>query len=232
MEPVLRILENDAGPPEGDLAREERLLREAAADPVLFFYSWRDPVLVLGHGQRDGGLDLGSARDRGITVARRSTGGTGVYHHDDLAVSLILPAEHPWAKGIRPLYDRMTGALAGALGDLGVATTRPAVRQAAAHPRPPLCFADHAVETLLVDGRKCVGCSQARRRSGVLVHAFLLFNDETETTARLFRMAEAEVAALVAPLPLTRESRPLLKAAVKRRLAAAFNLEPVARPLE
>lgn len=225
-------MENTAGPPAADLAREELLLHNAVADPVLFFYSWPEPVLVLGHGQGDEGLDLEFARSRNIAVVRRATGGTGVYHHGDLAVSLALPATHPWAGGIRPLYDRMTEALAQALGELGVVTARPEAPPVPGSRRPPLCFADHTVETLLVEGCKCVGCSQARRQSGVLVHAFLLFNDELSVTARLFRMEPAAVSALMAPLPLPPESRPLLRSAVVRRFAEALSLEPVHIPLE
>lgn len=225
-------MENTAGPPAADLAREELLLRDAVANPVLFFYSWLEPVLVLGHGQGDEGLDLEFVRSRNIAVVRRATGGTGVYHHGDLAVSLALPATHPWAGGIRPLYDRMTEVLAGALGELGVATTRPQVGPVPNHHRPSLCFADHTVETLLVEGCKCVGCSQARRQSGVLVHAFLLFNDELSVTARLFRMEPAAVSALMAPLPLPPESRPLLKSAITRRLSGALGLETLSVPLD
>jgi lipoate-protein ligase A len=232
MKPVLRVMENAAGPAGADLAREERLLGEAAAGPLLFLYSWPQAVLVLGHGQRDDGPDLSVARELGIAVERRATGGTGVYHHDDLAAALALPAGHPWAAGIQPLYDRFTAVVAAALGDLGVAITRPPARAAATRPRPALCFADHAAETLLVDGRKAVGCSQARRREAVLVHAFLLFNRETAATARLFRMAEAEVAALIAPLPLTRESRPLLRRALAERFAGALGLEALPVPLD
>jgi len=228
-------MENAAGPPAADLAREERLLGTAGspgADPVLYFYSWADPVLVLGHGQGDEGLDLEFARSRAIGVARRVTGGTGVYHHDDLAVSLVLPATHPWAGGIRPLYDRMTEVLAQALKEMGIGTTRPEARLVHKTRRPSLCFADHSVETLLVDGCKSVGCSQARRRAAVLVHAFLLFNDDLSITARLFRMEPAAVASLIAPLPITRESQPLLRTAIARRFSEALGLGTVAVPLQ
>ena len=225
-------MENAAGPPGADLAREERLLQEAAEAPILYFYSWPQPVLVLGHGQGDEGLDLDFARGRNIAVVRRITGGTGIYHHDDLAVSLVLPTAHPWAGGIRPLYDRMTEVLADALLEMGVQTARPEAGPVPGSRRPSLCFADHAAETLLVEGCKCVGCSQARRRTAVLVHAFLLFNDDLSVTARLFTMDPAAVAAVIAPLPLARESRPLLKSVIERRFSAALGLEAVPAPLD
>ena len=224
-------MDNTARRPEADLAREERLLLTPTADPVLYFYSWPDPVLVLGHGQGDEGLDLEFARSRNIAVVRRVTGGTGVFQHDDQSVSLILPATHPWAGGIRPLYDRMTEAIAAALLDLGIKTDRPAPTPSRPTRRPSLCFADHAVETLLVAGGKCVGCSQARRRTAVLVHAFLLLNDDLSITARLFKMDPAAVATLIAPLPLTRQSRPLLRSAIARRFAKALDLEAASVPL-
>ena len=40
--------------------------------------------------------------------------------------------------------------------------------------RSPICFEDQTSDTLLVDGKKVVGCAQTRRRQSVLIHAAVL----------------------------------------------------------
>lgn len=185
------------GAPEEDLAREEALLERAAhGETVLAWWSWRDPVVVLGYAQPEDDVDLPLCRSERIRVLRRITGGTGVVHHGDLALSLALPAGHPWARSVRVLYDRFLEALAAALGTLGVAVERPAP----APPRrllerSPVCFLDRLADTLTVAGRKAVGCAQARRRAAVLVHGLVLLGLDPGLYARVFRVEREAVAA-------------------------------------
>ena len=58
------------------------------------------------------------------------------------------------------------------------------------------------LDTLLVDGRKAVGCAQTRRRGAVLIHAAILLGTDADLIARVFRTAVDEVdAGLTAAIP-------------------------------
>lgn len=120
-------------------------------------------------------------------------------HDRDLAVSLALPAGHPWARGITGLYGRFLDVLVPVLAELGAEVRRGGRRRRAGRKRSPICFEDHLAETLLVDGRKAVGCAQARRSRAVLVHAAILLHPDVRLLSRLFSAEEGRIGRAVGP---------------------------------
>jgi lipoate-protein ligase A len=177
----------DGQDPREDLAFEEAVLEKAAeGQPVLFTYRWSGPALVLGYSQRPSTVNVEACRELGVPVYRRCTGGTGVLHGDSLSLSLALPAFHPWAAGIEPLYDGFVAAGAEALAGMGCRVERGRGRAKPYHERSPICFEDQLFESLLVKGRKVLGCAQARRKKSVLVHGALVFRSDPSLLARLF----------------------------------------------
>jgi lipoate-protein ligase A len=188
------------GPSVSDLAREAWLLEQAAAgQPSLFVTSWEGPVVALGYGQDSSALDLDFCRARSIPVLRRLTGGTGVVHQGDLGVGLALPQGHPWAGGIVSLYGRFLDALEPALQSLGSQVERLDDPSHAGRVRSPICFLDQLSDTLVVDGKKAVGCAQTRRKGAVLIHAAVLLGLDADLYEAIFRVPAAEVRAGLAP---------------------------------
>ncbi len=188
------------GPPVEDLAREAWLLERAAEGEVsLFLTSWRGPVVVLGYAQKTKEVDLEWCRSEGIPVLRRLTGGTGVVHRGDLGVGLALPISHPWAGEIVGLYERFLSVLQPALRSVGSNVERIEDAPRASRVRSPICFLDQLADTLVVDGRKAVGCAQTRRRGAVVVHAAVLLGLDPGLYSRAFGIPAAEVEAGLAP---------------------------------
>ncbi len=188
---MYRDLEGD---PVNDLALEGDLLERAGSGQAsLFLYSWAGPVVVVGYGQDAQSLNLGWCRSLGIPVLRRVTGGTGVIHARDLALSLFFPEDNPWAEGIVSLYDRFLDVLAPALVRAGGEVERKRQPARGARVRSPICFEDQLADTLVAGDRKVVGCAQARRRGGVLIHALVSLNLDATTYARVFGVTEKRV---------------------------------------
>lgn len=210
------------GDPEADLARDEALLERASAEgtPHLHAYAWDRSVLVLGRSQKPEEIDLDVARAESVQVLKRVSGGTGVLHQGDLALTLALPASHPWAGSIRGLYDHFLDGIQQALSELGVATER-GTKAAAGRERSPICFEDHALESLLIGGRKVLGCAQRRRLHGVLVHGTLLFALDAKLQARLYRVPVQRITAAMTPTGLRMDQRP----DVVERVAVALEQE-------
>ena len=175
------------GPPSHDLAFESEMLDRAADGRCsALVTSWPGPAVVLGYAQPPDDVDLDWCRDRGIPVLRRLTGGTGVLHRGDLGVALSLPGDHPWAEGIVGLYDRFLDVVEPALVELGSSVERIDDPRSGSRVRSPICFEDQLADTLVVDGRKAVGCSQTRRKGGVLIHAVILLGLDADLYARIF----------------------------------------------
>lgn len=218
------------GPPSDDLAFEAEMLRRAADGRCsVLATSWPGPVVVLGYGQPPSDVDLGWCRAHGVPVLRRLSGGTGVIHRGDLGVGLALPADHPWARGIVGLYDRFLSALEPALRDVGGRVERPAEPERASRVRSPICFEDQLADTLLVGRRKAVGCSQTRRKGGVLVHAAVLLGLDAGLYASVFGVDEERIErSLAAAVPGVPWS--VVADAVVRRLGEGLGLEIAERP--
>ena len=220
------------GPPVEDLAREAWLLERAAEGEVsLLLTSWEGPVVVLGYGQRPQEADLEWCRSQGLPVLRRLTGGTGVVHRGDLGVGLVLPKEHPWAEGIIGLYGRFLDVLEPALAAVGAEVSRLAEPRRGSRVRSPICFLDQLSDTLVVDGRKAVGCAQTRRRGAVLIHAAVLLGLDAGLYARIFDLPEEEVCAGLAPAAPGADPHAVGEA-IATELAKTLGLEAVRKSLE
>lgn len=221
-----------SGSAERDLAFEGWMLERAAAGrPCLLLASWEGPVTVLGYAQDPSEVDLEWCRSHGIPVLRRLSGGSGVIHRRDLSVALALPVSHVWARGVLGLYDRFLEVLVVALREAGAAVERKTDAPRATRARSPICFMEQLTDTLLVEGRKAVGCAQTRRRGAALVHAAVLLDLDPELYARVFRSDAELVRGALAPAVRSGDRR-ALGGLVARLLAEALGLAaaPVAMP--
>jgi lipoate-protein ligase A len=173
--------------------------RAAEGRISVFLTSWEGPVVVLGYAQKAEEADLAFCSSEGIPVLRRLTGGTGVMHRGDLGVGLSLPAQHPWAKDIVGLYGRFLDVLGPALRSLGSEVSRLANPARASRVRSPICFLDQLSDTLVVDGKKVVGCAQTRRGGAVLIHAAILLGLDVDLYARVFGVDAGYIRSGLAP---------------------------------
>jgi lipoate-protein ligase A len=226
---ILRVLRAFDGDPAADLAQEEALVRRAAIDgPALLLYGWNRPVLVLGYGQDPATVDRAACGALGVPVLRRITGGTGVLHGEDLAASLILPPEHPWAPSIPGLYLRFLTAIDQALSGLGISLQRPPPPPGPRGARSPICFEDDRGETLWTAGRKSVGCAQARRRDGVLIHGMILRGVDATLQAAVYGTDPSRILDALGAVATPPPPRAVMADAVTDAIASALGLAPVA----
>src|SRR5688500_4012873 len=96
-----RVLPLHVAPAEEQLALTETLWRDVAAGqapPTLRWYSYPTPPLILGIGQPETQLNAGAAREDGIPIVKRSSGGAAVFAGPHLtALDVALPATSPLA---------------------------------------------------------------------------------------------------------------------------------------
>lgn len=154
--------------------------------PVLRFYRWEPACLSFGRHQLAAGLyDPDLARERGIDIVRRPTGGLAVLHHRELTYSVIAPARP--LGGPRAAYVRINEALVAALRSIGV----PASIGAGADTHVPSpdslhpCFQRPAPGEVVAAGRKLVGSAQRVERHTLLQHGSILLSGDQGDVERL-----------------------------------------------
>ena len=59
--------------------------------PTLRLYAWHPPAMTLGRGQSFTDADLAALQADGVMLLRRATGGTAVFHADELTYSVAAP---------------------------------------------------------------------------------------------------------------------------------------------
>lgn len=169
-----------------NMALDEALLQRArdTGEGVVRVYSWSTPTLSLGRNQRAvGAYPAQRARELGVDVVRRPTGGRALLHRREITYSVTAPA--PEHESLTQSYRAINEVLLAALRGLGV-DAKVAIR----HDRLPPpgsapCFELPANGELMLDGRKLVGSAQYRERGAFLQHGSILVHDDQPMVAQL-----------------------------------------------
>lgn len=170
------------------------------------------PAVVLGSTQDAAILDADAVRSAGFEVARRRSGGGLVLvgPRECTWVDVSLPAGDPlWHDDVGRSFGFVGRAWQQALDRRGVAST--------VH-EPPLdrtpwsalvCMAGRGPGEVSVDGRKVIGMSQRRERTGARFQCALLRRWQPEVVASLLATPDpaprSQLAAAAAPLDVDHE---------------------------
>jgi lipoate-protein ligase A len=145
--------------------------------PVLRLYGWKPPAVSVGYFQdlREE-VDLEACRNRGIDVVRRITGGGAVFHQAELTYSLIMPLDHPLARGsIGDSYALLCAGIIAGLSQWALEGV----------------FAP--INDVLVGGKKISGSAQTRREGVLLQHGTVLLDIDGELMFSLLRVPPEKV---------------------------------------
>lgn len=171
------------------MALDEALAESVSrgAPPFLRFYTWDPATLSLGRFQNpDSGL---SRNSREVPRVRRTTGGGGIWHADELTYSLGCTQDDLGIKGVKPSFERLCGFLLDAWMTLGwdaVYAKDSPVRPGDLGTYAPACFAGTEEYDILVGGRKLGGNAQKRDRDSIFQHGSLPFVLDHPQLASLF----------------------------------------------
>lgn len=168
-----RVDHRDTTDPAINLALEEYCVRNVARDgPLLLLYG-NDPCVVIGKNQNPlQEVDVVAARERGIPVVRRISGGGTVYHDPG---NLNFSFHRPYRSGSPLRFRDFADPVAEALRSIGVPAT-----------------IDERND-IRVGGLKVSGNAQFTTVTGALGHGTLLFDADLDALRRLLRPRELEI---------------------------------------
>ena len=169
-----------------NMALDEGLLARArrTGESVFRVYTWSEPTLSLGRHQRATGVyDPARARDLGVGIVRRITGGRALLHHREVTYSVTAPAFD--GGSMRASYAAINELLLHALQALGVPATLAGPQGRTPPPASAPCFERPAAGEILLGGRKLVGSAQVREDGALLQHGSILVHDDQALIAQL-----------------------------------------------
>lgn len=224
---VLAMREDPREPGSLAMARDESLSRlqrqEGGPLWLLRGHGWSRPTLTLGRGQNPSEGLLDEAREAGVDLVRRPTGGGWLLHlPGDLSVTAALAG--PLGTGaLRGAAGALARGFAHALRSLGIdAEVVPS--RAGGQGREEICFQRADREEVVSGGIKVAGVALARVSRGALVQSALPLAEaegrELEEFARRWDPARFLAARALAGLGGAR-----LFPAVARVIAAEQGLE-------
>lgn len=207
-----RLIDSDLRPPPYTAAADEAILtarHHGLVPDTLHLYRRSVPAVSLGHFQRaEESVDLAVARENGVEVVRRLSGGSAIYTDPGQLVYSVVLRRSDLPASPQQTFEKVCGAIIGALSSLGLEASF----------EPP--------NDVLIDGRKVSGSAQARRWDVVVQHGTLLVDTDLGLMARVLRGAKRPAEGMTT---LARElgrtpSMEEVKAAVVGGFARAFGV--------
>jgi lipoate-protein ligase A len=183
------------GPLDGalNMARDRsiQLARESGeAPPTLRLYRWRVPTITLGRFQDAAGVDLEACAARRVEVVRRSTGGRGVLHDDEITYSVVAGVADGVPRGVAASYVYLSRALAETYRTLGLDAQ--VTRRESGGRGSAACYLANTRADLSHGRAKLSGSAQVWHGSTVLQHGSFTRSRDVELEALLFRLDEGE----------------------------------------
>lgn len=203
LQPMLRIIQDDAQDGATNMARDESLLHAVGKGdqpPTLRLYEWKPATISLGYFQRFRDFQALDPPACDLAVVRRLTGGGAILHDLELTYSLALPLDHEWLTGgAIALYERAHRAAHASVSELGVVPAPCGITDDSGAARGPFfCFARRHRLDLLVGTDKIAGSAQRRTRNAVLQHGSIVVGNRfaQQPTATLPMPPARAIAAL------------------------------------
>ncbi|MFA4719121.1 lipoate--protein ligase family protein [Pyrococcus kukulkanii] len=168
--------------PEVQMAIDEAIMRariEGRVPDTVRLYVFKPSSVTIGRFQSvKHDVNLEKARELGIPVVRRITGGGSVFHDEygEITYSVIIGEDyHPALKNIQESYRFLAGPLVDALKDLG------------------LNAEFSGLNDIVVNGKKISGSAQTRRKGVILQHGTFMYSTRLEVLASVLKVSKEKL---------------------------------------
>jgi lipoyl(octanoyl) transferase len=162
--------------------------------PVLRFYGWKPYCLSLGYHQTHNDINFDMLRNEGFEIVRRPTGGSAIFHSEELTYSIIIPKKQ---FSHHELYELFHFSLTEALNKLGYVV----IMASEANPGSYLnhgkdtfaCFNRAAKSEIKYKGKKLVGSAQKIFNNSILQHGSIIIGRRHEEIIKFLKADSNEI---------------------------------------
>ncbi|MBD3224600.1 MAG: hypothetical protein GF313_07715 [Caldithrix sp.] len=166
-------------------------IAEDEDDAVLRFYGWDPYCLSLGYHQDGQQVDRGALLEDGCDLVRRPTGGSAIFHSEELTYGLIVPGRN---RDKEKIYHSFHYLLHRTLRQLGYPVQlqlhddhQNYLKKGA---QSFACFNRSAYTEITFDDKKVVGSAQKIYKSAVLQHGSILLDDKQNSIIRYLKVSK------------------------------------------
>jgi len=170
----LRVIFDGKNKAAWNMALDESLLYHLKeVGPTLRLYGWAPPAVSIGYFQSmEEEVNVEKAREMGVDVIRRITGGGAVYHKYELTYSIVMP---PPPGKILESYRIIERGIVEALNMIGVKAEM------------------SGINDIIVEGKKISGNAQTRKYGGLLQHGTLLIDVDVDEMFTLLKVPQEKM---------------------------------------
>ncbi|WP_074599121.1 lipoate--protein ligase family protein [Sediminibacillus halophilus] len=163
------------------MALDEALLNwhsQGIIPPILRFYGWKPAGISVGYFQKvKGKIDVDGARQHGIELVRRQTGGRAVLHDQELTYSVLVSEDHEaMPASVKEAYLVISRGLLEGFKELGIEAEFAVPEEKLQTTDSAVCFEEPSWYELIVAGKKAAGSAQTRKKGVILQHGSIPLN--------------------------------------------------------
>ncbi|HID39823.1 MAG TPA: hypothetical protein EYP36_09965 [Calditrichaeota bacterium] len=161
--------------------------------PVLRFYGWQPYCVSIGFHQKKENLDINKIIQNRFEAVRRPTGGSAIFHSEELTYSYIVPKTNVNQQRI---YHLIHVYIAAALQKLGYEVHLKKEMLSGNYLKKGkssfACFNRTAQSEIQFKGRKVLGSAQKIYQNSILQHGSLLIGAKQSEITRFLKGDNAE----------------------------------------
>ena len=142
-------------------------------------YRWQPFCISLGANQSFDDINLQKAKDDGIDVVKRPTGGRAILHAEEWTYSFIYPMNYEYSP--KEIYFKVSQALIKGLkfynpifSNSELEKAQPNFPQLLEEPSGVLCFASTAKNEVKFNNKKLIGSAQRKLNKSILQNGSIL----------------------------------------------------------
>ncbi len=193
MNKYCRIILSGKSDPFFNMACDEYMLTlfERLKTPVFRIYGWEPSCISIGYNQDPLlALDGECCKAAGIPFVRRITGGSAIYHDDEITYSLVM-SDNSLEKhsSFRESYGEICRFIHASYAVLGLESfySREDPKFGSLKGRTNFCFSSWEDYDITIGGRKIGGNAQKRRKDIILQHGSIPFSLDYELIDKMIR---------------------------------------------
>ncbi len=168
--------------------------------PILRFYGWKPYCLSIGRHQFPTEIDFESLKKNGYDSVRRPTGGSAIFHSEELTYSFLVPGRDLHHQEIYKFFHEQLKRAFRKMGINAILQESNQPYRLNENQETFACFNRSAFSEIQVGGKKITGSAQKIFKNSLLQHGSILLGKKHRSIVNFLKVDPASKKALASQL--------------------------------